>query len=159
MKTLGLTERTPRMLGSCRRKARRPSHGVRTGEAMRPMEPHTIADSIAVGSQNWKKAVLAVAESGGAMINASDEEILEAMRSTGRLTGIFAEPAAATAVAGLRRAGGGGHGRAPRQRGGDHHGERLEDVQSARPAVTQPFDITPDGDGLADILLRQELIS
>ena len=31
-------------------------------------------------------------------------EILEAMRYTGRLAGIFAEPAAATAVAGLRRA-------------------------------------------------------
>ena len=38
------------------------------------------------------------------MINVQDEEILEAMRCAGRLTGIFAEPAAATAVAGVRRA-------------------------------------------------------
>ena len=38
------------------------------------------------------------------MINVADDEILDAMRYTGRLSGIFAEPAAATAVAGLRRA-------------------------------------------------------
>jgi len=105
MKTLGLTERTPRMLGVQAEGAAPITTAFRTGEAMRPIEPHTLADSIAVGvPRNWKKAVLAVAESGGAMINVSDEEILEAMRSTGRLTGIFAEPAAATAVAGLRRA-------------------------------------------------------
>ena len=38
------------------------------------------------------------------MIDVSDEEILDAMRYTGRLAGIFAEPAAAAAVAGVRRA-------------------------------------------------------
>ena len=54
--------------------------------------------------RNWKKAVLAIQASSGTMINVQDEEILEAMRGTGRLTGIFAKPAAATAVAGVRRA-------------------------------------------------------
>jgi threonine synthase len=123
------------------------------------MEPHTIADSIAVGvPRNWKKAVLAVAESGGAMINVSDEEILEAMRSTGRLTGIFAEPAAATAVAGLRRAVAEGMVGRRASVVAIITGNGLKDVQSARPAVTQPFDIAPDGDGLPDILRRQELI-
>jgi threonine synthase len=160
MKTLGLTERTPRMLGVQAEGAAPITTAFRTGEAMRPMEPHTIADSIAVGvPRNWKKAVLAVAESGGAMINASDEEILEAMRSTGRLTGIFAEPAAATAVAGLRRAVAEGMVGRRASVVAIITGNGLKDVQSARPAVTQPFDITPDGDGLADILLRQELIS
>jgi threonine synthase len=160
MKTLGLTERTPRMLGVQAEGAAPITTAFRTGEAMRPMEPHTIADSIAVGvPRNWKKAVLAVAESGGAMINASDEEILEAMRSTGRLTGIFAEPAAATAVAGLRRAVAEGTVGRRASVVAIITGNGLKDVQSARPAVTQPFDITPDGDGLADILLRQELIS
>jgi len=102
--------------------------------------------------------VLAVAESGGAMINASDEEILDAMRSTGRLTGVFAEPAAATAVAGLRRAlveGTVGHRASVVA---VITGNGLKDVHSARSAVTQPFDIAPDGDGLPDILRRQELI-
>lgn len=160
MKILGLTERTPRMLGVQAKGAAPITTAFRTGEAMRPMEPHTIADSIAVGvPRNWKKAVLAVAESGGAMINVSDEEILEAMRSTGRLTGIFAEPAAATAVAGLRRAVAEGTVGRRASVVAIITGNGLKDVQSARPAVTQPFDITPDGDGLADVLRRQELIS
>ncbi len=160
MKILGLTERTPRMLGVQAEGAAPITTAFRTGEAMRPMEPHTIADSIAVGvPRNWKKAVLAVAESGGAMINVSDEEILEAMRSTGRLTGIFAEPAAATAVAGLRRAVAEGTVGRRASVVAIITGNGLKDVQSARPAVTQPFDITPDGDGLADVLRRQELIS
>jgi threonine synthase len=38
------------------------------------------------------------------MINVSNPEILEAMCYTGRLSGIFAKPASATAVAGVRRA-------------------------------------------------------
>ena len=33
--------------------------------------------------RNWKKAVLAIQAIGGTMINVEDEEILEAMRSTG----------------------------------------------------------------------------
>jgi threonine synthase len=159
MKILGLTERTPRMLGVQAEGAAPITTAFRTGEPMRPIEPHTLADSIAVGvPRNWKKAVMAVAESGGAMINASDEEILDAMRSTGRLTGIFAEPAAATAVAGLRRAlveGTVGHRASVVA---VITGNGLKDVQSARSAVTQPFDIAPDGDGLPDILRRQELI-
>src|SRR5258708_7412635 len=83
MQTLGLIERTPKMLG------------------VQAAAPNTIADSIAVGvPKNWKKATLAISESGGDMIKVSDDEILDAMRYTGRLAGIFAEPAAATAVAG-----------------------------------------------------------
>jgi threonine synthase len=160
MKILGLTERTPRMLGVQAEGAAPITTAFRTGEPMRPIEPHTLADSIAVGvPRNWKKAVLAVAESGGAMINVSDEEILDAMRYTGRLTGIFAEPAAATAVAGLRRAVAEGTVGRRASVVAVITGNGLKDVQSARSAVAQPFDIAPDGDGLADILRRQELIT
>jgi threonine synthase len=159
MKTLGLTECTPRMLGVQAEGAAPITTAFRTGETMRPMEPHTLADSIAVGvPRNWKKAVLAVAESGGTMINVSDEEILEAMRYTGRLTGIFAEPAAATAVAGLKRAVAEGLVGRRASVVALITGNGLKDVQSARSAVAQPFEIAPDGDGLADILRRQELI-
>ena len=92
------------------------------------------------------------------MINVGDEEILEAMRYTGRLTGIFAEPAAATAVAGLRRAV--AEGTVGRRAGvvAVITGNGLKDVQSARSAVARPFEIAPDGDGLANILRTQELI-
>ena len=126
---------------------------------MRPIEPQTLADSIAVGvPRNWKKAVLAVQESGGTMINVSDDEILDAMRYTGRLAGIFAEPAAATAVAGLRRAVADGVIGRRVSAVAVITGNGLKDIQSARSAVGAPFEIQPDGAGLDEILCRQELI-
>jgi threonine synthase len=131
-----------------------------SGEALKPIEPKTIADSIAVGvPRNWKKAVLAIQASGGTMINVEDEEILEAMRCAGRFTGIFAEPAAATAVAGVRRA-------IEENVIGRKAsvlavitGNGLKDIRSAQSAVTKPFDIAPDGNGLEDILRERQLIS
>src|SRR5579859_3591127 len=105
LKELGLIERTPRILGVQAQGAAPVTAAFWSGGTLQPVEPRTIADSIAVGvPRNWKKAVDAVRESGGTMLTVSDDDILDAMRYTGRLTGIFAEPAAATAVAGLRRA-------------------------------------------------------
>ena len=97
-------------------------------------------------------------ESGGTMINVSDEEILDAMRYTGRLAGIFAEPAAATAVAGLRRAV--AEGRIGRRSSAVAliTGNGLKDVQSARQAAGRPYDIAPDGGALEEILLERKLI-
>ena len=46
----------------------------------------------------WR-ALAALRESKGTAVALSDEEILEAQALTGRLAGIFAEPAAATSVA------------------------------------------------------------
>jgi len=160
LKTLGLMERTPRLLGVQAAGAAPVTAAFYSCEPLRPVEPHTVADSIAVGvPRNWKKAVLAVQESGGAMINVSDDEILDAMRYTGRLTGIFAEPAAAAAVAGARRAvaeGIIGHGATLVA---IITGNGLKDVRSARSAAGKPFEIDPDGSGLADILGRQKLVS
>ncbi|MGD1104193.1 MAG: threonine synthase [Terriglobia bacterium] len=160
MKTLGLIERTPKMLGVQAAGAAPVTAAFRSGEPLKPLEPQTIADSIAVGvPRNWKKAVLAIQASGGTMINVEDEEILEAMRSAGRLTGIFAEPAAATAVAGV--------GRAVEEGIIGHKarvlavvtGNGLKDIRSAQSAVTKPFDIAPDGTGLEEILRDRRLIS
>src|ERR1039457_3215624 len=96
LKALGLIARTPRILGVQAEGAAPVTAAFFSGEPLQPIEPRTVADSIAVGvPRNWKRAVLAVRESGGTMINVSDDEILDAMRYTGRLTGIFAEPAAA----------------------------------------------------------------
>jgi threonine synthase len=61
----------------------------------------TMADSIDVKvPRNWRKAVRAVRDSGGEIVTASDDEILDAMRLAGR-HGVFAEPAAAAALAGI----------------------------------------------------------
>ena len=61
----------------------------------------TIAESIQVGnpvSLGWR-ALAALRESGGTAAAVSDPEILQAQALTGKLAGIFAEPAAATSVA------------------------------------------------------------
>jgi threonine synthase len=61
----------------------------------------TIADSIDVHvPRNWRKAVMAIEEAEGVLLTVSDEEILDAMRLAGR-HGVFAEPAAAAAMAGV----------------------------------------------------------
>ena len=63
----------------------------------------TLADSIAVGRpRNTVKACRALEESGGTSVLVSDDEILEAMTLLGSSEGIYAEPAAATPVAGVR---------------------------------------------------------
>jgi threonine synthase len=130
-----------------------------TGEDLQPIEPVTVADSIAVGvPRNWKKAVLAVRASGGTMINVSDDAILDAMRYTGRLSGVFAEPAAATAVAGLRKAVAEGTVDRRVTAVALITGNGLKDVQSARAAAGRPYDITPDGAALEDILRERKLI-
>jgi len=107
--------------------------------------------------RNWKKAVLAVQESGGTMINVSDAAILDAMRYTGRLAGVFAEPAAATAVAGLRRAVQDGILERRASAVALITGSGLKDVKSAREAAGAPFEIGADGAGLEEILGRSML--
>ena len=159
MKTLGLIERTPKMLGVQAAGAAPVTTAFRTGQPLEPIEPQTIADSIAAGvPRNWKKAVLAIQASGGTMINVQDEEILEAMRCTGRLTGIFAEPAAATAIAGVLKAVKQGIIGRKASVLAVITGNGLKDIRTAQSAVTKPFDISPDGAGLDDILKDQHLV-
>ncbi len=158
LKALGWIDRTPRMLGVQAEGAAPVTESFRTSDPPRKIEPQTLADSIAVGvPRNWKKAVTAVRESGGAMINTSDCEILEAMKYTGRLAGVFAEPAAAAAVAGLRAALVQGIVEPDSRAVALITGNGLKDIQSAASAAGAPFEIDPDGSGLDQILEGQEL--
>ena len=78
---------------------------IETGGTLEPSEENTLADSIAVGvPRNPDKAFAAVTESEGVTVTVTDEEILAAMRLLGRTQGIFAEPAAAAALAGVKKA-------------------------------------------------------
>lgn len=145
MRTLGLIRRAPKLLGVQAAGAAPVTEAFRSGAALRPVEPHTMADSIAVGvPRNWKKAVDAVRESGGTMLNVGDDEIQEAMRVTGRLAGVFAEPAAAAAVAGLARAA--REGVIPRRAAtlAVITGNGLKDTRAALDAAPKPMDIPPD---------------
>jgi threonine synthase len=73
--------------------------------AKRPIVAQTVADSISAGlPRDRVKAMAAVRETEGAFIKVSDEEILAAIPTLARGCGVFAEPAAAAAYAGLARA-------------------------------------------------------
>ena len=70
--------------------------------SVRTTEENTIADSIAVGiPRNPIKGMDAVKKSNGFYMTVTDEEILDAIEILGKSEGIFAEPAGATATAGL----------------------------------------------------------
>jgi threonine synthase len=67
-------------------------------------EPETVATAIRVGNPaSWRGAVAARDESGGAIDAVSDDEILDAYSFLARCEGVFAEPASAAAIAGLRK--------------------------------------------------------
>ena len=67
--------------------------------------PETLATAIRIGDPaSWHGAVAARDESGGSIDSVTDAQILEAYRLIATTEGVFAEPASAAAVAGLRRA-------------------------------------------------------
>ena len=70
-----------------------------------PMEENTLADSIAVGvPRNAAKALRAIRESNGVVVNVSDQEILDAAKLLGRTCGVFGEPAGVAGTAGVKKA-------------------------------------------------------
>lgn len=159
MKEIGLIARTPKMLGVQAAGAAPVTAAFRSGGELVPIEPRTVADSISVGvPRNWRKAVNAIRESGGQMIDVSDEEILDAIRYTGRLAGVFAEPAAATSVAGLKRAIAEGVVPARASALAVITGSGLKDVRAAQQAAGQPFEVAPDGSGLEEVLKQRQLL-
>ena len=67
-----------------------------------PVRAETIADSISVDlPRDGLRALRAVRESGGTLLTVDDRAILNAIAELGRVEGVFAEPAAAAAYAGL----------------------------------------------------------
>src|SRR5688572_98339 len=70
-------------------------------EDITPVSAKTIADSISVDlPRDGVRAVRATKETNGTYITVSDEEIIQAIAELGKI-GVFAEPAGATAYAGL----------------------------------------------------------
>lgn len=66
--------------------------------------PETVATAIRIGNPaSWKKAEEARDESGGVIESVTDSEILSAWRELACLEGVFAEPASAASLAGLKK--------------------------------------------------------
>jgi len=67
-------------------------------------DPETIATAIRIGNPvNWKRALKAIRESGGAAVTVTDDEIIYAQKLLARTEGIFVEPASAASIAGLKK--------------------------------------------------------
>ncbi|MCC6042573.1 MAG: threonine synthase, partial [Candidatus Verstraetearchaeota archaeon] len=107
LKLLGLTDRTPRMIGVQAEGAAPLARTLRenSDELLRVPNPETVATAIRIGAPvNWKKALRAVRESRGTIITVSDDEILKAQRLLASTEGLFVEPASAASIAGLAKA-------------------------------------------------------
>ncbi len=126
-----------------------------------PIEASTVADSISAGLPRDRiKAMRAVRDSDGAFVAVPDEAILEAIPALAATTGVFPEPAAATALAGLVAARKAGH-----VEPGDRvviisTGTGLKDVPSVRRGVeatgVEPVRVPADIDAVEEIILRLE---
>ena len=118
-----------------------------------PISADTVADSISADLPRDRiKAMAAVTESGGVYLRVSDDEILTAIPTLARGSGVFAEPAGATPYAGLVEA-------AERGLVGPDDrvvllatGSGLKDVASAMKAVaavgTEPMRVDPNLEAL-----------
>ena len=123
-----------------------------------PQEENTLADSIAVGvPRNPVKALRAISESNGVVVNVSDEEILEAMRLLGAGAGVFAEPAGAAATAGVRKAVETGLIERNASVVSIVTGNGLKDVDNAIRAAGEPMSIKPEMEYLLEAFAARGL--
>ncbi len=153
MKAVGVTNWTAKMLGVQASGVAPIVKAFETGFLERSDTGHTYADSINCPiPRNWRKAVNAVRESGGAYITVTDQQIMDAVAQTGKLTGVFAEPAAATTVAGVAEA---------RRKGLLNEksnvlafitGNGLKDIAGALKAVGEPNDVEPSMEAVVKIV-------
>jgi threonine synthase len=110
---LGWIERMPRLIGvqssgsaACYDVWKQGGDPVQ----MKPIKSQTVADSIAADlPRDRVKAVRAVRETHGAFVSVSDDAILAGIPALARLSGVFAEPAAAASYAGVQAALAEGH--------------------------------------------------
>ncbi len=103
---LGWIERMPRIIGVQSERSAALANAWRAGlDVPEPVVASTRADSISVNApRDAAKALRAVRASGGAFVTVSDQEILDAIAPLAREAAVFAEPAGAASLAGLKRA-------------------------------------------------------
>jgi threonine synthase len=122
---------------------------------MAPVEAHSLADSIVAGlPRDRVKALRAVRETDGAFLRVSDDEILAAIPALAQGCGVFAEPAAAAAYAGLVKAVEQGLVAPDERTVVLATGSGLKDVASAMQATGQPHVVAPNMDAVRRALGR-----
>ena len=115
------------------------------GWEMEPGEAWSIADSIVAGLPRDRiKALRAARETNGSFISVDDEDILAAIPALAQGCGVFAEPAAAAAYAGLIKAVELGLVSPEERVVVLATGSGLKDVASTMRAVGRPYTVAPD---------------
>ncbi|HSB09537.1 MAG TPA: threonine synthase [Blastocatellia bacterium] len=156
LRRIGFIERLPQMIGVQSDGAAAVVDAANGDGLVRTGPAHTVADSINVGTpRDATAAVRAIQDSLGCGVKVTDDQIVEAIPKLARETGVFAEPAAAAAYAGLLKM---------LDAGSIKSGERilimltgngLKDIDSARRALPQPLRVSPQI-GLEELGLRVE---
>jgi threonine synthase len=105
LQALGWLEKMPRIIGVQSEGSAAIANTFHQGdETIKAVQANTLADSISVDlPRDGVRAVRAARETGGTYLTVPDSEILTAIAELGKV-GIFAEPAASTAYAGLVKA-------------------------------------------------------
>jgi threonine synthase len=105
LQSLGWIEKLPRLVGVQAEGSAAIYNAFKTGkDVIDPVSAKTIADSICVDlPRDGLRALKRVRQSGGYFLTVSDQEILQAIPTLGK-AGLFVEPAAAAAYAGLQAA-------------------------------------------------------
>ena len=145
MYQLGFIDKIPKLVAVQANGCKPIVDAVNSDGTVKFVEPHTLADSIAVGiPRNRVMAVKDIKDSNGFGIAVTDDEILRAIKYLGSTQGIFAEPAGSTAFAGMLKA-----LEAKRISKKDRvvvivTGNGLKDVESAEKASGKPMIIEPN---------------
>jgi threonine synthase len=150
LKEAGIADRMPKMLCAQSEESAAISQAVWKVQAaggvpdwkaleIEPVRATTLADSISVDiPRDGLAAVRAVVESGGAAVTVPDAEILAAIPEMARNAGVFAEPAASCAWAGIKEAARKGILKPSETVVCLCTGNGLKDVASARKAAGEP---------------------
>lgn len=157
LKALGWLDQIPRIFGVQSEGSAAVANAFFAGvEEITPVSSSTLADSISVDlPRDGVRAVRAARETGGAYLAVTDDQILKAVATLGKV-GIFAEPAGATSLAGLVKA-------VDQGIIGPEHpvlvlntGSGLKDVRAAMQSVKSPAIIEPTLDAVEKELHKGE---
>jgi threonine synthase len=149
----GMIDRLPRLISVQAEGCCPLNKAIAEQKPWEPMEENTLADSIAVGvPRNATKALNAIRDSNGVVVNVSDQEILDAAKLLGKTCGVFGEPAGVTGTAGVKKAVELGLIPASASVVSIVTGNGLKDTPNAIKAAGEPVAIEPDMEELLKVM-------
>ncbi len=141
---LGLIDKLPQLIAAQAEGSSAIADSVNSGLPLKAVSANTIADSISVDiPRDGLLAVKSIKESKGLAVKVSDSEILEAIKETARISGVFGEPAGVTSYAAMKKMLNDGKLKSDETIILVITGNGLKDVASAQKAAGQAYQIEP----------------